>query len=69
LKSLSAAESHGNVQPIRSRYAASFGYGARETATNVTSRAFRCTTFASKLSAQNEQCGQPSSSSGANMKW
>ena len=42
---------------------------ARDTATNVTPRAFRCTTLASKLSAQKEQLGQPSSSSGGNMKW
>jgi hypothetical protein len=41
LKSEPDEENHGKVQPIRSRYAASLRYGARETATSVTSRAFR----------------------------
>src|SRR5205814_5935765 len=54
---------------MRCRYAASCSYGARETATKVTSRAWRCTTFGSKLSAQKEQLLQPASSSGPNMKW
>jgi len=37
-------------------------------ATKVTSRWARWTSIPSKLSAQNEQWGQPSSQSGLNMK-
>jgi len=43
--------------------------GARDAQTMVTSRWLRCSTAPLKLSAQNEQMGQPSVHSGPNMKW
>ena len=50
--------------------ASSLASGARETASMVTSRALRCTTVRSKLSAQNEQLLHGALSAfGPNMKW
>ena len=68
LKSVPSEDTHLDVQPKRLRNASIFTSGARETATSVTSRAARCTTLRSKLSAQNEQLLHPASQSGANMK-
>src|ERR1035437_8639714 len=48
--------------PMRFSYAASFANGTREIATNAVSCARRCGQIPLKLSAQNEQCWQPSSS-------
>src|SRR5262249_8524509 len=46
-----ADDTHVNVHPMRRLNASSLLNGARETATRVTSRAARCTTPRSKLSA------------------
>jgi hypothetical protein len=48
--------------------ASSLGNEAREIATIVVSRCLRCATMPLKLSAQNEQAGQPSLQSAPNMK-
>ena len=69
MKSVFPEDSHLNFHPIRFLKASILSSGAREMATKVTSRWFRCTPISLKLSAQNEQCGHPSFHSGANMKW
>src|SRR5215469_804498 len=69
LKSLGADDTHWNDHPIRCRYASISGNGARDTATNAASRWARCTCVPLKLSAQNEQIGQPSIQPGPIMKW
>ena len=68
MKSLPYEEYQGNVQPIRSRNAASFGYGARDTATSVVLRTCSCRSLPIPSAAE-EQLEQPSSQSGPNMKW
>src|SRR6476646_4888581 len=69
LKSLGADDAHGKLHPIRSRYVSSFASGARETAVKATSWFWRWRCVSSKPSATAEQLGQPSSHSGAYMKW
>ena len=68
MKSLPYDEYQGKVQPIRSRNAASFSYGARDTATSVVFRTCSCRSLPIP-SAADEQLGQPWSQSGPNMKW
>jgi hypothetical protein len=61
LKSLPYEDAHGNVQPIRRRYASILANGARDTAVSVTSWLARWTTEPLKPSAIAEQDGQPAS--------
>src|SRR4029079_514843 len=68
LNSLRPDDAHGKLQPMRSRYASSFGKGARDTAVNATSWFCRCRCVSSKPSATPEQLRHASSPSGADMK-
>src|ERR1700737_4540007 len=52
---------------MRFLYASSFDKGAREIATKLTSRCFKCMSIPLKLSAQNEQLLHPASQAGSNM--
>ena len=65
LKSLPYEDTQRNCQPMRWRKRSISASGARETATNVTSRCARCTFMPSLWSAMNEQLGQPCSQPGA----
>ena len=65
LKSLPCEDTHLNCQPMRWRKRSISASGARETATNVTSRCARCTFMPSVWSAMKEQLGQPCSQPGA----
>jgi hypothetical protein len=69
LKSERPEEYQGKVQPMRVLNASSVASGAREIATNVTSRCFKWSTMPLKLSAQNEQLLHASFHEGLNMKW
>jgi hypothetical protein len=57
-KELLAEEYQGNDQPIRSRYAASFAYGALVTAASEVLRTWSCRRLPI-WSAAEEQLGQP----------
>ena len=61
LKSLPNEEAQGKLQPIRFLNLWSFSSGARETSISFTSRAARWIAFGSRLSAIDEQTGQPTS--------
>jgi hypothetical protein len=68
LKSLLNDETHGNVHPMRSLYAAIFSIGARETTANEVSRACRWARWPT-WSTNIEHPLQPASWFGPNMKW
>src|SRR5262249_58788559 len=59
LNSLWADDTQGNLQFIRCLNACSVSSGACETTSMVTSRAFRCGRTPLRLSAIEEQVGQP----------
>ena len=61
LKRLLLEDTQSKFQPMRCLKGAILLIGARETATNAISRAFRCGPRPLKLSAQNEQLLQPAS--------